>query len=203
MREGLVVRDTGVQNVLEIAPSARFTNCEIVLAGSRNHIRIGDGAILSGLRLQMLSHANRFEVGDHCRVTSSVIMKLTDGNSLRLGSGTSVGGCNFICGEGRSVIVGKDCMLAWGLEIRTTDSHEILDARSGERINPGEDIVIEDHVWVGAHATLLKGAHVARDSVVAMRAVVTGRFRKPGVVLGGLPARVLRSGVTWDRELLG
>ncbi len=158
---------------------------------------------MSGLRLLILSHANRVEIGERCRVTGSVIMKLVDGNVLRLGDGTSVGGCNFICGEGRSIIVGDDCMLAWGLEIRTTDSHAIRDAYSGERINPGADIVIEEHVWVGAHATLLKGAHVARDSVVAMRSVVAGSFSEPGVVLGGSPARVLRSGVTWDRELLG
>jgi len=203
MREGLIVRDTGGQNNVRLAPSARFTNCEIVLAGNGNCVSIGAGAVLSGLRLQVLSGANRVEIGDRCRVTASVIMKLVDGNALRIGQGTSVGSCNFICGEGRSIIVGDDCMLAWGLEIRTTDSHAILDARNGDRINSADDIVIGDHVWVGAHATLLKGASVARDSVVAMRSVVTTKFDEAGVVLGGSPARVLRSGVTWDRKLLG
>jgi len=192
-----------VGNLISISNSAEFINSEIIISGSNNHVSIGPGAVLSGVRMQISSNGNVVEIASACRVTAQVIMKLTDNNRLNIGHGTTVGGCNFICGEGRSIVIGKDCMLAWNLEIRTTDSHAIVDAASGARINPAKDVIVDDHVWVGAHATLLKGTHIRRNSVVSMRSVVTHAFGEEGVVLGGSPARIIRSGVTWERPLLG
>src|SRR5262245_40447025 len=52
-------------------------------------------------------------------------------------------------------------------------------------------IVVERGVWICAGATLLHGVTVGEDSVIAAGAVVT-RDVPPGVVVGGVPARVLR-----------
>ncbi len=54
-----------------------------------------------------------------------------------------------------------------------------------------EPIVVEDNVWIGAKVTFLAGAHVSEHSVVAAGAVVGGAF-PPGVIIGGVPARVLK-----------
>ncbi|WP_454738212.1 acyltransferase [Cupriavidus necator] len=197
------IRDSGNNNSLDLAGVGKCVNSEIVVAGNENRIKISSGATLVNVRIQVLSSGNIIEIGPNCRLTASVIMKLVDGNKLTIGAGTTIGGCNFICGEGTAVSIGNDCMLAWNLEIRTTDSHAIIEASTGERINPAADIVIDDHVWIGAHATILKGAHIARDSVVSIRSVVTGKFEEPGIILGGAPARQLRSGITWQRPLLG
>ncbi|MEM5276139.1 acyltransferase [Cupriavidus taiwanensis] len=178
-------------------------NSEIIISGSGNKVRISAGTSLVNVKMQLLSNGNVVEIGENCRITASIIMKLVNNNSLKIGDHTTIGGCNFICGEGTSIAIGRDCMLAWNLEIRSTDSHAIIDAETGERINHAENIVIDDHVWVGAHATILKGAHIARDSVVSIRSVVTSEFDEPGVILGGAPARKLRSGINWERPLLG
>ncbi|WP_019450916.1 acyltransferase [Cupriavidus sp. BIS7] len=200
---GLSIKDEGADNRFEIADSARFINSEIVVKGAGNLIKISAGSVLSGCRFNILSDSNFIDIAAECRVTANVVMKLTNGNGLSIGLGTSIGGCNFICGEGCSVKIGADCMLAWGLEVRTTDSHAILVAETGQRINFGQDINIADHVWIGAHATILKGAKIAKDSIVSIRSVVTGIYEEPGVILGGVPAKVLRTGVTWARPLLG
>ncbi|CAM3269810.1 acyltransferase [Cupriavidus taiwanensis] len=201
--DGVELKDVGANNVVDLSGAERCVNCEILVAGNNNKIVIGQGTTLINVRLQLLSHGNVVEIGPNCRITASVIMKLVDNNSLVIGAGTTIGACNFICGEGTAIAVGSDCMLAWGLEIRTTDSHAIVDVATGERINPAADIVIEDHVWIGAHATILKGAHIGRDSVVSIRSVVTDKFHESGLVIGGAPARKLRSGVYWRRPLLG
>jgi len=52
-------------------------------------------------------------------------------------------------------------------------------------------IVIERGAWLCAGATVLHGVTVGEDSVVAAGAVVT-RDVPAGVVVGGVPARVLR-----------
>jgi acetyltransferase-like isoleucine patch superfamily enzyme len=58
-------------------------------------------------------------------------------------------------------------------------------------------IVIERGVWLCTGATVLHGVTVGEDSVVAAGAVVA-RDVPSGVVVGGVPARVLRS--VWPDE---
>lgn len=174
----------------------------IVVKGSRNKIVFGSDVVLNGFVVVVESDDNLVEIGDRCRITGKVIMKIVGGNRLSVGDGTSIGGCNFIVGEGTSVVVGRDCMLAWGLEIRTTDSHGIYD-KSGARVNPALDIVIGDRNWIGAQATLLRGACVSDDSVIGIRSVVTDKFDECGVVIAGVPGRIVRRGISWKRELLG
>jgi len=52
-------------------------------------------------------------------------------------------------------------------------------------------IEIEDDVWIGANVTILAGVTVGKGSMVAAGAVVH-RDVERGVVVGGVPARVLR-----------
>jgi len=49
-------------------------------------------------------------------------------------------------------------------------------------------VVIEDHVWIGARATILSGVTLGRGCVVAAGAVVT-RDVEPLAIVGGVPAR--------------
>jgi acetyltransferase-like isoleucine patch superfamily enzyme len=59
-------------------------------------------------------------------------------------------------------------------------------------------IAIERGVWLCTGATVLHGVTVGEDSVVAAGAVVT-RDVPAGVVVGGVPARVLRPVMAADR----
>jgi maltose O-acetyltransferase len=53
-----------------------------------------------------------------------------------------------------------------------------------------EKVVIQDHVWIGARATIMPGVTVGRGAVVAAGAVVT-RDVEPLTVVGGVPARTI------------
>ncbi|WP_375407949.1 acyltransferase, partial [uncultured Methylobacterium sp.] len=68
---------------------------------------------------------------------------------------------------------------------------------TGDRVNPAADIAIGDHVWAAADVTILRNAVIGRDSIVGMRSVVRDAF-PPNVSLAGIPARVVRTGVTWE-----
>jgi acetyltransferase-like isoleucine patch superfamily enzyme len=72
-----------------------------------------------------------------------------------------------------------------------TSGHPV-DPASRRRQIVASPIAIERGVWICAGATVLQGVTVGEDSVVAAGAVVT-RDVPAGVVVGGVPARVLRS----------
>jgi acetyltransferase-like isoleucine patch superfamily enzyme len=56
----------------------------------------------------------------------------------------------------------------------------------------GKPIVIEKNAWIAAGATILGGVTVGENSVVAAGSVVT-RDVPPNTLVGGNPARVIRS----------
>jgi acetyltransferase-like isoleucine patch superfamily enzyme len=103
--------------------------------------------------------------------------------------------------EPNSVItIGADCMFAYDIDVRTGDSHSILDAQTGKRINYAKNVIIGDHVWVASHCSILKGAELKKNSIVATRSVVTKAFDKEGIVVAGSPAVVVKENITWSRK---
>jgi acetyltransferase-like isoleucine patch superfamily enzyme len=52
-------------------------------------------------------------------------------------------------------------------------------------------VVIEDRVWLGARAIVLKGVRIGHDAVIGAGAVVTSDV-PPRSVAVGVPARVVR-----------
>jgi acetyltransferase-like isoleucine patch superfamily enzyme len=70
------------------------------------------------------------------------------------------------------------------------------DIRSGPspkigREHIGSPVLVENHVWIGANAVILKGVTVGEGAVVGAGAVVTRDVPRLAVVAGA-PARVLR-----------
>ena len=87
------------------------------------------------------------------------------------------------------VVLGDGVMLANGAYVTDSDWHTIYDrTRRAERSTP---VRIGDNVWLGDHATVLKGVSIGENSVVAARAVVT-RDVPANVVVAGNPARVVK-----------
>lgn len=92
-------------------------------------------------------------------------------------------------------------MFSEDVEIRNGDSHSILDlARSSERINSAQPVMIGNHVWIAAHARVLKGAAIPDNCIVANSSVLTSKFTEEHSLYGGVPAKLLKSGINWSRS---
>ncbi|WP_116368372.1 acyltransferase [Parahaliea mediterranea] len=87
------------------------------------------------------------------------------------------------------ITIGDGTMFANGAYVTDSDWHGIYDrTRRDERVTP---VHIGSNVWLGDHATVLKGVTIGDNSVVAARAVVT-RDVPPNVVVAGNPAKVVK-----------
>ena len=88
-----------------------------------------------------------------------------------------------------SIVIGDSCMMANGAFITDSDWHGVYD-RVG-RDDAHQPVVLEDNVWIGDHAIVLKGVTVGRNSIVAAGSVVA-RDVPANVVVAGSPARVVK-----------
>jgi len=103
---------------------------------------------------------------------------LTLGDQVRVNFGVSIAAESRIT-IGDRVRIGPYVMLA------DTDFHD-LHVRSARAV--ARPLVIEDDVWIGARATVLKGVRIGRGAVVGAAAVVT-RDVPPFTIVAGVPAR--------------
>jgi len=71
--------------------------------------------------------------------------------------------------------------------VMDSDYHAARDR--GER--PTAPISIEEDVWLAGRVSVLRGSRIGRGSVVTAGSVVSGEI-PPGVIAGGVPARVIR-----------
>jgi maltose O-acetyltransferase len=55
----------------------------------------------------------------------------------------------------------------------------------------GASVVIEDDVWIGAHAVIMPGVTIGRGAVVGAGAVVRDDV-PPFAIVAGIPARLIR-----------
>ena len=176
-------------------------NVELDVIGDHNIIQVGEGAELHNLKIRMRGSGHRLEIGRECRISRGGMFWFEDRDCLlKIGEKTTMVDVHIAVTEpGSRVTIGAECMFANDIDIRTGDSHSIIDASSGARLNFAEDIAIEDHVWVAAHTVVLKGVRIGADSVVATGSVVTHSCDQ-GVVLAGNPAKVIKTGISWKRE---
>ena len=102
--------------------------------------------------------------------------------------------------EGTKIEVGRDCLFSANITLRAGDSHSVIDASTGERINHSKDIIVGDHVWIGNTVIVTKGTVIGDNSVVATGSVVAGKTFPANSAIGGNPAKVIKEGVNWKAE---
>lgn len=88
----------------------------------------------------------------------------------------------------REVKIGRHCLLGHHLRIVDRNEHGI---EQREVAPPAAPVMIEDHVWIGAHVIILPGVRIGRNSAIGAGSVVTKDVPANCLAVGN-PARVLR-----------
>jgi acetyltransferase-like isoleucine patch superfamily enzyme len=125
-------------------------------------IDIGNCALFTGVRLEVWKNA-----------------EISIGNGTYINRNTEIVAC-------RAVRIGRDCMIARDVLIMDSDQHALPD-----RELQAVPVIIEDRVWIGARAIILKGVRIGHDSVVGAGAIVT-KSVPPHTVVVGPAARPIR-----------
>lgn len=192
-------------NQVEIPPSAQrlMKKVTIKLGGRNNRLVLGEGAEISHCEIRLDGEDNLIEIGPRSRFSSGKIyLRHTRGQHIRIGAETTVEGAYLLIDEAASIDIGADCMLSTDILIRTGDKHSIIEVASGARINPSRDVKIADRVWIGRDVQILKGTVLHPETVVGACSLVSKAFGEGYCVVAGVPAKIVKRGIRWDRKLI-
>ncbi|AQQ33643.1 DapH/DapD/GlmU-related protein [Burkholderia cenocepacia] len=113
----------------------------------------------------------------------------TGGAGMKLGRNVFVNqNCTFYDLGGLEI--GDDVMIGPNVSL-ITSGHPVEPSRRRDGV-VAKPIVIERNVWIGAGATIIGGVTIGENAVVAAAAVVT-RDVPPNTLVGGNPAKIIRS----------
>lgn len=168
--------------------------------GDKNNIFIEAGASLSNCRLYFKGNNNSLHISCGAHLKNVTFWYEGDNNSIKIGQMvTSEGELELAACESTNITIGDDCMFSYGIHVRTTDSHPLYD-EFNNRLNPADDILIGNHVWVGADVMVLKGSRISNGSVVGARSIVTSSLEsRDNSMIVGSPAKVIKENVNWKR----
>ncbi|MFD0671330.1 acyltransferase [Cohnella sp. GCM10027633] len=170
------------------------------IEGSGNEIVVGSRTKLSHLKVFVRGSNHKLHIREGCTIKNGVLWFEDMDCLVEIGAQTTIENAHIAVTEpGSSITVGEDCMFSFGIDIRSGDSHSIIDLNSGNRINRAKDVRIGNHVWLGANVQILKGTTIHDNSVIGARSVVSGVIGGNSIAAGA-PARVIRSDIDWRRE---
>lgn len=183
-------------NVRGISLLRRFYSFEIV--GVNNTIDVRS-RLPKDVRIFIYGNNHRLVIEEGVTFKQGKVWFEDHDCEIRIGAGTTIEEAELSVAEnGTKIIIGKDCMFSKGVRVTTTDSHSIMSVESGQRINTAKDIEIQNHVWLGYNVNINKGVIIEENSVVAGHSVVTKSVPSNSIV-AGLPAKVVKTGITWSR----
>ena len=147
--------------------------------------RVGERARTTGGE-PVVDNRGRIEIGDDLHIHGAFTrVRFTTGprGIISIGDDVFINlGCSIAAED--SVVVGDH--VSFGPHVVVQDHGD--DAGQSERPEP---IFIGDHVWLASRVRVMAGARIGAGTVVMAGSVVVGVL-PPGVVAGGVPARVLR-----------
>lgn len=174
--------------------------------GQNNIVKIEEGSVFHNVHIKCRENCT-IEIGKtHPRGIrhTAIDMAGSKNGKLIIGQNTSIEGARFAMAndDNLEVYLGSNCMLSSNIVFRATDGHVIYSINSRKVLNKAKPIFIGDNVWIGAGATILKGAHVSNDSIIGTMSVVSKKFEESNVAIAGNPAKIVKTGILWDRTYI-
>lgn len=181
IEQGIQVKFTGSNNLLEVAEGARLGRLTIDFDCDNGKVRIGPSKGVPAFSASIrVGQDSSVLVGTNVSTTTTCAMSAT---------------------EGTTITIGNDVMIASENQIRADDGHPIFDVHTGKRVNVSKSIVIGDHVWLARAAVVLGGARIGEGTVIGYGSIVTKRIPN-NCVAAGIPAKVVRRDTAWERPHL-
>jgi|SRR5687768_5944843 len=135
---------------------------------------------------------------------AGILLIFKYGGAISIGENCYIGDHSRIW-SGENVKIGNSVFVSHNVNIMDTNSHEInafereyshkkllengLPSKKGNIET--KPVIIEDHVWIGFNAIILKGVRIGQGAIIAAGSVITKDIPAYTLV-GGNPAKIIR-----------
>lgn len=178
---GLNIWGTGSNSCIKIHQPNKFLNTNIVLRCDNTYLEIKKSMYCIDFDCEFVLTApnSKIQVGENfsCGRDSKFIITTSPAN----------------------ITIGDDCMFSSNVQIRTGDGHTIKNLNTGEILNFSKDICIGNHCWIGHDVTVLKGVRISDGCIIGTKSLVTKSITKRNSISGGVPSKIIKMGVMWER----
>jgi acetyltransferase-like isoleucine patch superfamily enzyme len=144
--------------------------------------------------IEVPRQAHRLALGTGVALDRGVVLLVSGEPSaptcIRVGDGAYVNRWTIIDAV-ESIVIGADCMIGPYCYITDHDHQRSADGRPAGGPLKARPVTIGRNVWMGAHASVLKGVAIGDGATIGAGAVVT-RDVAAGATVAGNPARPLR-----------
>lgn len=186
-------------NTLIGPPPKCVGQVKLVWTGGENHLTFGKNITLAKGQIKFLNKGGRISIGSDTQIKGDLVVN--KGSTITIGKNTFFNRvCDVRAQEGADIHIGDNCLFS-NVGVFTSDLHSIVDLKTGKRSNPAQGIVVEDNVWIAEDVKITKGGRVGTGAIIAAGSIVT-RPIAPYCIGAGRPAKVVRTGVSWNRNLL-
>ena len=157
---------------------------------------------LSSTVNNMSGKPENIKLGKSCKIRGELVVypysgKIIMGDSCYLGEGSRIW-------SESEIIIGNNVLIAHNVDVHDCNDHPIESHARAEHFKDicsvgflskydlcAKPITIEDNVWVGFGASIMKGVKIEKNSIVAAHSVVLHDVPENSVVAGN-PAQVIR-----------
>ncbi len=150
------------------------------------------------------SNPNSIKFGAHSKILGQFLV-MGHGGTICIGESCFVGEHSRIW-SANSIIIGDRVLISHNVNIHDHNSHSLSAESRHIHFNqifsaghpavladvPSAPVVIEDDVWIGFNATILKGVTVGKGAIIGACSLVTKDVAAYTVVAGS-PARIIGS----------
>ncbi len=174
-----------------------------------SNVSLGDGCLLEHTRETFARFRSTrdpgLRLGAGVQVFQGTVFSVEADGTVEIGERSVLAGAIFMCAE--AITLGRGVVASYNVTIADCDFHPldpdlrrrdaIANAPDGDRGQRPElvtaPVVVDDGVWIGIGAIVLKGVRIGRNARVGAGAVVT-RDVPPDATFVGNPARPAEPG---------
>jgi len=177
---GLILVGKGVslhgKHRIKLTKRAYFSDYSSIVAVSAEGVTLGTNFSLG-----------KFSVLDSSGTLDNI------GKGITISENVGIGSHSFIGGAG-GISIGKDTMIGNYVSMHS-ENHKLSPGNLPYRLQGvlRRGITIGSNCWIGAKATILDGAFIEDNVVIAAGAVVVSGTYQSGFIYAGVPAKLLRA----------
>lgn len=146
----------------------------------------------------ILDENSKLTVSGNSRINYASTIHVNKDGELNIGSITTNVGINFQVKK--KVCIGMDCMFGRNTTIFDSSFHPTGYSKELMDIN-SEEVIIGNHVWIGAYAFIMQGTDIGDGSIVGSKVYIRGKIAPASTILATIDEPV-SSGMIWARSMI-